>query len=131
MEIGCQGWTRTNTVRFNKPSCYFDTTWQWLTESKLGEPKTGAAGRIRTCIVPLRRRMPRVFDHGSNMKWSEWQGSHLRPPGPRPGALTELHSEKLALSMGLALTLYPQTMGCFSIQLREQTACRAVALEGW
>ena len=26
---GCQGWTRTNTVRFNKPSCYFDTTWQW------------------------------------------------------------------------------------------------------
>src|SRR5437660_2575992 len=28
-EIGCQGWTRTNTVRFNKPSCYFDTTWQW------------------------------------------------------------------------------------------------------
>ena len=24
-EIGCQGWTRTNTVRFNKPSCYFDT----------------------------------------------------------------------------------------------------------
>ena len=27
--IGCQGWTRTNTVRFNKPSCYFDTTWQW------------------------------------------------------------------------------------------------------
>jgi hypothetical protein len=28
-KIGCQGWTRTNTVRFNKPSCYFDTTWQW------------------------------------------------------------------------------------------------------
>src|SRR5689334_18780064 len=28
-EIGCQGWTRTNTVRFNKPSCYFDTTWQF------------------------------------------------------------------------------------------------------
>ena len=28
-EIGCQGWTRTNTVRFNKPSCYFDTTWHW------------------------------------------------------------------------------------------------------
>ena len=28
-KIGCQGWTRTNTVRFNKPSCYFDTTWQF------------------------------------------------------------------------------------------------------
>ena len=29
-KIGCQGWTRTNTVRFNKPSCYFDTTWQGM-----------------------------------------------------------------------------------------------------
>ena len=51
-EIGCQGWTRTNTVRFNKPSCYFDTTWQ------LG---IGAAGRICTCIGSFRRRMPRRF----------------------------------------------------------------------
>ena len=66
-EIGCQGWTRTNTVRFNKPSCYFDTTWQWLAESK-PEAKTGAAGRSSTCIIPFRRRMPRVFDHGSNLK---------------------------------------------------------------
>src|SRR5262245_12867468 len=54
-------------------------------------------------------------------KWSEWQDSHLRPPGPRPGALkTELHSDKMALSMGLAPTLFPQTTGCFSVQLREQ-----------
>src|SRR5438445_698454 len=29
--------------------------------------------------------------------WSEWQDFHLRPPGPKPGALkTELHSEKMA-----------------------------------
>jgi hypothetical protein len=28
-EIGCQGWTRTNTERLNRPPCYFDTTWQW------------------------------------------------------------------------------------------------------
>jgi hypothetical protein len=29
---GCQGWTRTNTERLNRPPCYFDTTWQsrWL-----------------------------------------------------------------------------------------------------
>ena len=27
---------------------------------------------------------------------------------------------KLALSMGLAPTLFPQTTGCFSVQLREQ-----------
>src|SRR5216684_3918100 len=77
-EIGCQGWTRTNTVRFNKPSCYFDTTWQWL---------IGAAGRTSTCIVPLRRRMPDVFDHGSFLKWSTRQDLHLRSLGPRPSAL--------------------------------------------
>src|SRR2546426_12511106 len=58
-EIGCQGWTRTNTERLNRPPCYFDTTWQWL---------IGAAGRTSTCIVPLRRRMPDVFDHGSNLR---------------------------------------------------------------
>ena len=58
-EIGCQGWTRTNTERLNRPPCYFDTTWQWL---------IGAAGRTPTCIVPLRRRMPDVFGHGSNLK---------------------------------------------------------------
>ena len=38
--------------------------------------------------------MPDVFGHGSE-KWSEWQDFHLRPPGPKPGALkTELHSVK-------------------------------------
>src|ERR1043166_10331374 len=50
-------------------------------------PGNGAAGRILTCIVPLRRRVPDIFDHGSSLKWSERQDSHLRPPGPRPGAL--------------------------------------------
>src|ERR1700733_1442483 len=50
-------------------------------------PGNGAAGRILTCIVPLRRRMPDIFDHGSDIKWSEWQDFHLRPPAPRPGAL--------------------------------------------
>ena len=55
-EIGCQGWTRTNTERLNRPPCYFDTTWH------------GAAGRTPTCIVPLRRRMPNEFDHDSKLK---------------------------------------------------------------
>jgi hypothetical protein len=27
-KAGCQGWTRTNTERLNKPPCYFHTTWQ-------------------------------------------------------------------------------------------------------
>jgi hypothetical protein len=68
----------------------------------------GTAGRISTCISPLRRRMPCMFGHGS-VKWSEWQDFHLRPPGPKPGALkTELHSVKLADSKGLAPGGRPQ-----------------------
>src|SRR5512137_2355490 len=51
-KIGCQGWTRTNTERLNRPPCYFDTTWQWL---------IGAAGRSCTCIGSFRRRTPRLF----------------------------------------------------------------------
>ena len=30
--------------------------------------RLGAAGRILTCIVPFRRRMPDKFDHGSKLK---------------------------------------------------------------
>ena len=74
-KIGCQGWTRTNTVRFNKPSCYFDTTWQLAPPA--GFPpasfrlevgclcvrprrlcKTGQRGRSCTCdpLVPSQVR---------------------------------------------------------------------------
>src|SRR5882724_5504112 len=78
----------------------------------LTPPGNGAAGRIPTCIVPFRRRMPRVFDHGSNLKWSERQDFHLRPPGPKPGALkTELRSEKMADPKGVAPSTLPQTTG--------------------
>src|SRR5215471_18560254 len=65
-------------------------------------PGNGAAGRIPTCISPLRRRMPDVFGHDSNLK--------------------------MALSMGLAPTLFPQTTGCFSIQLREHDG---LPCKGW
>src|SRR6266702_2235108 len=34
----------------------------------LTPPGNGAAGRTSTCIVPLRRRAPHVFGHGSNSK---------------------------------------------------------------
>src|SRR5438552_9295502 len=34
----------------------------------LTPPGNGAAGRIPTCIVPFRRRMPHVFGHDSNLK---------------------------------------------------------------
>jgi hypothetical protein len=53
----------------------------------LTPPGKGAAGRISTCIVPLRRRMPDVFDHGSNGDWSARQELHLRSLGPKPSAL--------------------------------------------
>ena len=39
----------------------------------------------------------------------------------------------MALSMGLAPTLFPQTTGCFAIQLRERNGLpsRSSASEGW
>lgn len=57
--------------------------------------------------------MPDVFGHSSNVKWSERQDFHLRPPGPKPGALkTEPRSEKMADPKGLAPSAFPQTTGC-------------------
>ena len=103
-EIGCQGWTRTNTERLNRPPCYFNTTWQWL---------IGAAGRTCTCISSFRRRTPRLFRPRQHLKWSEQQDFHPRPPGPRPGALkTELRSDKMADPKGFAPSAFPQTTGC-------------------
>ena len=60
-ENGCQTWTRTKTSGLTGR------------RATLTPPGNGAAGRIPTCIVPFRRRMPHVFDHGSNWNWSEWQ----------------------------------------------------------
>ena len=78
----------------------------------LTPPGKGAAGRIPTCIVPIRSRMSDVFDHGSNLKWSERQDFHLRPRGPKPRALkTELRSEKMADPKGVAPSTLPQTTG--------------------
>src|SRR2546425_5378800 len=67
--------------RLNRPPCYFDTTWQW----RCRHPALSRRFRCPpvlwstcdswiylkergTCIVPFRRRMPHVFDHGSNLK---------------------------------------------------------------
>ena len=47
-------------------------------------PGNGAAGRIPTCMSPLRRRMPDVFDHGSNLKLVSAAG--LAPAIPRSQA---------------------------------------------
>ena len=97
-EIGCQGWTRTNTERLNRPLCYFDTTWQF---------EIGAAGRTPTCIVPLRRRMPDVFDHGSNLKLVGTAGFSLATS--RCALKTELRSDKMADPKGFAASAFPQT----------------------
>ena len=56
-EIGCQTWTRTKTSGLTGR------------RATLTPPGNGAADRIPTCIVPFRRRMPHVFDHGSNLKF--------------------------------------------------------------
>ena len=79
----------------------------------LTPPGNGAAGRNSTCIVPLRRRMLDVFDHGSNLKWSARQDLHLRSLGPRPSVLL-LHYALMADLKGLAPSAFPQTTGCSS-----------------
>src|SRR6266496_3847764 len=87
-ENGCQTWTRTKTSGLTGR------------RATLTLPGNGAADRIPTCIVPFRRRMPHVFDHGSNLKLvgmagfppaaSRSQGACARPLG---ALKTELHSE--------------------------------------
>ena len=86
-EIGCQTWTRTKT--------------NGLTDRRatLTPPGNGAAGRNSTCIVPLRRRMPHVFGHGSDLKLvsaagfapavTRSQAGHVAatPRAVRPGVL--------------------------------------------
>ena len=52
-ENGCQTWTRTKTSGLTGR------------RATLTPPGNGAADRSSTCIVPFRRRMPHVFDHGS------------------------------------------------------------------
>ena len=86
-EIGCQTWTRTKT--------------NGLTDRRatLTPPGNGAAGRNSTCIVPLRRRVPHVFGHSSNLKLvsaagfapavTRSQAGHVSatPRAVRPGVL--------------------------------------------
>ena len=95
-----------------------DTTWQWL---------IGAAGRTCTCISSFRRRTPRLFRPRQHMKWSEQQDFHLRPPGPKPGALnTELCSEKHEARLNLILPAVKWWSR--RVTLPHEFACRASAL---
>src|SRR5215510_13504426 len=84
---GCRTWTRTKTSGLTGRRATFTLS------------GNGAAGRIPTCIVPFRRRMPRVFDHGSNLKWSARQDLHLRSLDPEPSMLL-LHYALVAPANG-------------------------------
>src|SRR6266516_1370949 len=74
-EIGCQTWTRTKT--------------NGLTDRRatLTPPGNGAAGRNSTCIVPLRRRVPHVFGHSSNLKLVSAAGFAPAVTRSKPGML--------------------------------------------
>src|SRR2546429_3221083 len=86
-EIGCQTWTRTKTSGLTGR------------RATLTPPGNGAAGRTSTCIVPLRRRVPHVFGHGSISKMvsaagfapavTRSQAGHVAatPRAVRPGVL--------------------------------------------
>src|SRR5512137_2908404 len=73
-KIGCQGWTRTNTERLNRPPCYFDTTWQWL---------IGAAGRSCTCMSSFRRRTPHLVRPRQHSNLESRTQKAERPSGER------------------------------------------------
>ena len=79
-EIGCQGWTRTNTVRFNKPSCYFDTTWQLNAECRMRSAKWGTGilhsklalpAGLAPASVRLEDERLVYFGHGSGLVISD------------------------------------------------------------
>ena len=55
-EIGCQTWTCTKTSGLTGR------------RATLTPPGNGAADRSSTCIVPLRKRTPHVFGHGSKFE---------------------------------------------------------------
>ncbi len=61
-------------------------------------------------MSPLRTRMPDVFGHGSDLKWSARQDLHLRSLGPKPSVLL-LHYALLADPKGVAPSTLPQTTG--------------------
>src|SRR6185295_11034192 len=84
--VGCQTWTRTRANGLTGR------------RATLTPPGNGAAGRIPTCIVPFRKRMPHMFGHGSNLKLvsaagiapavPRFQAEHVAatPRAVRPGA---------------------------------------------
>jgi hypothetical protein len=104
---GCQGWTRTNTVRFNKPSCYFDTTWHLKCKMQNGECKilhssffllhfrVALPAGLAPASVRLEDERLVCFGHGSIQMQSEERGMQnqesagLRGPN---SALYILHS---------------------------------------
>src|SRR5438477_11222264 len=64
---------------------------------------------------------PACGEHtGDFVSWG-WRDQHTLNLSPAA------RFTKLALSMGLAPTLFPQTTGCFSIQLRERNGLPAEA----
>ena len=106
----------------------------------------------RTTVIPLSRTSKLVTAAGlaPAVTWSQARhvAATLRGVAPahwerKPGAwffvetrhgssLGRPPRRRLALSMGLAPTLFPQTTGCFSIQLRERNGLPGRSLgEGW
>jgi hypothetical protein len=78
----------------------------------LTPPGNGAAGRTCTCIVPFRRRMPDLFrprQHSENGQ--RGRICTCDPPGPKPGALTELRSRENGGSEGVRTLSLPADNG--------------------
>src|SRR5580765_7652123 len=123
-ENGCQTWTRTKTSGLTGR------------RATLTPPGNGAAGRIPTCIVPFRRRMPHVFDHGSKFEIGRnGRISTCDLPVPRCLRTATRRSKDLATfgkKWRTGRDLHPQPSRrqrvAPLIELRVQMACQAEAL---
>ena len=110
-KIGCSGWIRTSAVPFNKRTDYCYPTEQLKMVTAAGLAPAVTWSQARHVAATLRGVAPAHWER----KPGAWFFVETRPGS----SLGRPPRRRLALSMGLAPTLFPQTTGCFSIQLRE------------
>lgn len=94
--------------------------------------KAGAVGRIPTCIIPFRRRMPQIIRPRQRLKLARravasakvgQRGRNCTCGPPVPGRTCCCYTTRCDALKNLhpmAVRKHPMTTGCFSLQLRER-----------
>ena len=113
-ETGCSGWNRTSTAPLNKREDYCYPTEQLKMVSAAGLAPALPRFQAEHVAATPRAGRPGVRGAHRGLVFMGMRDPHTLNLSPAA------RFTKLALSMGLAPTLFPQTTGCFSIQLRER-----------